>query len=75
MSLKKRWPNEAEAARMDAIVRSKSIKNHVDTMLNDLEKGKTVSSLELSIRLGRILQAASDIEASMIEAGDRKFAN
>lgn len=60
---------------MDAVVRAKSIKNHVDTMLSDLEKGKSVSSLELSIRLSRILQAASDIETSMIEAGDRKFAN
>lgn len=75
MSMRKRWPNEAENARMDAIARAKSIKNHVDTMLSDLEKGKTVSSLELSIRLSRILQAAGAIETSMIEAGDRKFAN
>jgi hypothetical protein len=44
-------------------------------MLSDLEKGRTISSLELSIRLGRILQAAGQIETSMIEAGDRKFAN
>ena len=75
MSLRKRWPNEAENARMDAVTRARSIKTHVDTMLSDIEKGKTVSSLELSIRLSRILQAASAIETSMIEAGDRKFAN
>lgn len=60
---------------MDAIARAKSIKNHVDTMLSDLENRKTISSLELSIRLGRILQAAGEIETSMVEAGDRKFAN
>lgn len=75
MSLRKRWPNEAENARLDSIALAKKIKAHVNTMLNDLEVGKTVSSLELSIRLGRILQASGEIETCLIEVGDRKFAN
>jgi len=59
---------------MNTVALSESIKRHVDTMLVDLEKGKTVSSLELSIRLSRILQAAGEIQKLMIEASDRKFA-
>jgi len=42
-------------------------------MLDALEQGKSVMSLELSLRLNRISNAANDIEVKLLEAGPQEF--
>lgn len=75
MTLKKRWPNEADNARMDSIALARRIKQQIMPMIDALETGKSVTSLELSLRLARISTAANDIEVKLIEAGPREFAD
>ncbi len=75
MSLRKRWPNEAENARVDSIAETHSIERHVKQMLDQLEGGKNVGSTELAIRLGRISLATMNIRTKLIDAGDRRFAD
>lgn len=75
MTLRKRWPNEADRARMDSIALARRIKQQILPMLEALEQGKLVSSLELSLRLNRISNAAGDIEVKLIEAGPQEFAD
>jgi hypothetical protein len=73
MTLRKRWPNEADHARLDSISLARRIRQQIEPMLEALEAGKLVSSLELSLRLNRISNAAGDIEVKLIEAGPQEF--
>jgi hypothetical protein len=73
MTPKKRWPNEADHARIDAISLAERIKTQVLPMLDALEQGKSVSALELSLRLNRISNAANDIKLKMLEVAPQKF--
>lgn len=73
MTPRKRWPNEAEHARMDSICLATQIKQQVLPMLEALEAGKPVTSLELSLRLHRISNAANNIEIKLREAGPQEF--
>lgn len=73
MTARKRWPNEAEHARMDGICLASQIKQQVLPMLEALEDGKLVTSLELSLRLHRISNAANSIEIKLREAGPKEF--
>ena len=73
MTPKKRWPNEAENARMDALALAKKISQQVLPMVAALEEGKSVSALELSVRLMRINTAAKDIELKLVRAGPTTF--
>ncbi len=73
MTARKRWPNEAEHARMDAICSAMQIKKQIEPMLEALEEGKMITSLELSLRLHRISNAANDIEIKLREAGPQEF--
>ena len=73
MTPRKRWPNEAEHARLDSMSLARRIKQQIEPMLDALEKGKIVTSLELSLRLNRISIAANEIEVKMIEAGPKEF--
>jgi hypothetical protein len=73
MTAKKRWPNDAENARRESISLAVVVTRHVSTMLDQLENGKSISSLELSIRLARINSAASEIKVKLLEAGPQKF--
>jgi len=75
MTLRKRWPNEADHARLDSIALARKIKQQVLPMLEALEAGKAVTSLELSLRLNRISNSAGDIEVKLIEAGPQEFAD
>lgn len=73
MTPKKRWPNEADHARMDSMTLARRIKQQILPMLEALEQGKSVTSLELSLRLNRISNAAHDIEVKLMEVGPREF--
>lgn len=73
MTRKKRWPNEADHARLDAIALAQRVKAQILPMLEALESGKTVSALELSLRLNRISNAANEIALKLMEAGPQKF--
>ena len=75
MTQRKRWPNEADHARLDSIALARKIKQQVLPMLDALEAGKVVTSLELSLRLNRITNAASEVEVKLIEAGPQEFAD
>jgi hypothetical protein len=73
MTPRKRWPNEADHARLDAIALARRVKTQILPMLEALEQGKMVTSLELSLRLNRISNAANEIEVKLIEAGPKEF--
>ena len=73
MTLKKRWPNEAERARTEAIAQAKKILALMDPMKDALENGKPVSSTELMIRIGRMSDAANRIIQELIEVGPKNF--
>lgn len=73
MTRRKRWPNEAENARLDALALAKKISQQVMPMVAAIEEGKIVSALELSVRLIRINAAAKDIELKLLQAGPTTF--
>lgn len=73
MTPRKRWPNEANAARLDAIALARKIADQVEPMLLSLEASKPVSSLELSLRLGRVQATAKEIALRLVEAGPQEF--
>lgn len=73
MTARKRWPNEADHARMDSICLATQIRQQVLPMLEALEEGKMITSLELSLRLHRISNAANGIEIKLREAGPQEF--
>ncbi len=73
MTRNKRWTNEADHARLDAIALAQRVKAQILPMLEALESGKTVSALELSLRLNRISNAANEIALKLMEAGPQKF--
>ena len=73
MTPKKRWPNESEHARTESIAQAKQILMQMAPMKDALELGKSVSSLELSIRIGRMSDAANKIIVELTAAGPQKF--
>ncbi len=73
MTARKRWPNEANGARLDSICQARRIKQQVEPILQALEEGKMITSLELSLRLNRISQAANEIEVKLLQAGPQEF--
>ncbi len=73
MTPKKRWPNEANGARLDSICQARRIKQQIEPLLQALEEGKMITSLELSLRLHRISNEANDIEIKLREAGPKEF--
>lgn len=75
MTPKKRWPNDAEHARTESIAQAKKVIAQMAPMKDALEVGKPVSSLELSIRLGRISDAAHKIIVELTAVGPQSFAD
>lgn len=75
MTPKKRWPNEADRARSESIAQARKILTQMAPMKDALEEGKTVSSLELSVRLGRMSDAAHRIIEELSHFGPQKFAD
>lgn len=75
MTKKLRWPNEADRARTESIAQARKIISQMDPMKEAIEQGKMVSSLELSVRLGRISDAANKILTELIAAGPQNFAD
>jgi hypothetical protein len=73
MTLKKRWPNEADHARTEAIAQAKKIIAQMEPMKDALESGKQVSSMELLIRLNRMSDAANKIIIELVTFGPQNF--
>jgi len=73
MTAKKRWPNEADHARTEAIAQARKVIAQMEPMKDALEEGKPVSSLELSIRLGRMSDAANKIIELLVTFGPKSF--
>lgn len=69
MTAKKRWPNEAERARTESIAQAKKSIAQMEPMKAAIEEGKAVSSLELSIRMGRISDAMNKIIQELMAFG------
>ena len=75
MTPKLRWPNQAEHARTESIAQARKMINQMAAMKDALEAGKPVSSLELSIRLGRMSDSAHKIIEELSVVGPQKFAD
>jgi len=73
MTPKRRWPNAAENARTESIAQAKKIIAQMAPMKDALESGKSVSSLELVIRIGRISDSANRIIQELISVGQQEF--
>ena len=73
MTPRKGWPNAADSARTESIAQAKKILNQMSPMKDALEQNKPVSSLELSIRLGRISDAANKIIQELAAFSQQKF--
>ncbi len=73
MTPKRRWPNEAENARTESIAHAKKVIAQMAPMKDALEAGKSVSSLELAIRLGRISDSANRIIQELMAVGPQSF--
>jgi hypothetical protein len=73
MTPKKRWPNEADHARTEAIAQARKIVALMEPMKDALEKDRPVGSLELSIRLGRMSDAANKIIQELVAVGPQNF--
>ena len=75
MTPKLRWPNQAEHARTEAISQARKVVAQMAPIKDALECGKAVSSLELSIRLSRMSDAAHKIIEELTAVGPQKFAD
>ena len=73
MTLKKRWPNEADRARTEAIVQAKQILEQMEPMKEALSAGKPVSHVELLIRIIRMSDAANRIITELVAYGPYEF--
>lgn len=73
MTPKRRWPNDAETARTESIAQAKKVIAQMAPMKDALEAGKGVTSLELSIRLGRMSDAANRIIQELMAVGPQSF--
>lgn len=73
MTPRKRWPNEADHARTEAIAQAKKIISQMDPMKDALETGKPVSSVELLIRIVRMSDAANKIIEELVAFGPQNF--
>lgn len=75
MTPRLRWPNQAEHARTESIAQARRALSQMSPMKDALEEGKPVSSLELSIRLGRISDSVHRIIEELTVVGPQKFAD
>jgi len=73
MTPKKRWPNSAEHARTESIAQARKVIAQMSPMLDALESGKSVGSVELLIRLNRMSNAAHRIIEELTAFGPQKF--
>ena len=73
MTPKLRWPNVADHAQTESISQARRIIAQMEPMKAALEEGKPVSSLELSIRIGRISDAANKIIQELVTVGPQNF--
>jgi hypothetical protein len=70
MTRRKRWPNEADWARLDAIAKAHSI----DAMARPILEGESMTEIERIQRAGRICRAALEIVEKMLAVGPQEFA-
>lgn len=73
MTPRKGFPPAAEGARTEAIAQAKKILLQMVPMKDALDDGKTVSSLELSIRMNRMSDAANRIIQELAAFSKHKF--
>ena len=73
MTPQRRWPNAAETARTESISQAKKILAQMAPMKDANEAGKTVTALELAVRLGRMSDAANKIIQELMAVGPQSF--
>lgn len=73
MTPPRRWPNEADHARTESIAQAKKIVQQMAPMKDAIEAGKSVSSLELMVRLSRMSDAANKIVEELMRVGPKIF--
>lgn len=71
MTLRKRWPNEADWARQEAIAKARKIDNLSRPMLD----GEAMTEVERVQRAGQICRAALEIVHALLAAGPQEFKN
>ena len=69
MTLRKRWPNEAEWARMDAIVKAQRI----DALARPVLDGEAMTEIERIQRAGQICRQGLEIVRDLQAAGLQEF--
>ena len=69
MTPRKRWPNEADWARLDAIAGAQRI----DTLARPILDGDAMTEIERVQRAGQICRAALEIVKDLQAAGPQEF--
>lgn len=69
MTPRKRWPNEAEWARLDAIARAQRI----DMLARPILEGEGMTEVERIQRAGQICRLALEITRDLQAVGPQKF--
>jgi hypothetical protein len=69
MTARKRWPNAAEWARLDAIAQAKRI----DDLARPLLDGESMTAIEIVQRAGQICRSALAIEKDLQAVGPQEF--
>ena len=73
MTLKRRWPNDAERARTESIAQARKILAQMSPMKDALEAGKSVNSMELLVRLIRMSDSSNRIIQELMAFGPNKW--
>jgi len=69
MTPRKRWPNEADWARLNAIARAQRI----DTLAQPILNGESMTEIERIQRAGRICRSALEIVRDLQAVGPQEF--
>jgi hypothetical protein len=69
MTPRKRWPNEAEWARLDAIAKA----HKIDALARPILDGEPMTEIERVQRAGQICRAALEIAKALQAVGPQEF--
>lgn len=69
MTPRKRWPNEADWARLDSIAKAQRI----DTLARPILDGEKMTEIERVQRAGQICRTALEIIKDLLAVGPQEF--
>jgi hypothetical protein len=71
MTPRKRWPNEADWARQNAL----ALAQRIDLLARPILDGESMTEIERIQRAGQICRAAMQISKELLAAGPQDFKN